>query len=78
MALAPEMASRVPDGSAGWSAAGLGALEDDMRLTLMTAGLLTSALTLAPAPEARADVRVGVGVRIGSDYRESRGTWRYG
>jgi len=49
-----------------------------MRLTLMTAGLLTSALTLAPAPEARADVRVGLGVRIGSDYRDSRGTWRHG
>jgi hypothetical protein len=49
-----------------------------MRLTVLTAGLLSSALTLVPAAETRADVRVGVGVRIASDYRESRGTWRYG
>jgi hypothetical protein len=49
-----------------------------MMRTLTTAGLLASALMLATASEARADLRVGVGVRIGSDYRESRGTWRYG
>jgi hypothetical protein len=47
-----------------------------MKLTLMTAGLLASALTLASAPETRADVRVGVGVRLGN--YDSRGTWRYG
>jgi len=49
-----------------------------MKLTLMTAGLLASALTLASVPEARADVRIGVGVRIGGGHYDSRGTWRYG
>jgi hypothetical protein len=49
-----------------------------MKLTLMTAGLLASALTLASAPEARADVRVGVGIRIGGGHYDARNTWRYG
>lgn len=50
-----------------------------MKFTVMTAGLLASALTLASAPEAPAEVRVGVGVRIGAGhYGYDRGTWRYG
>jgi hypothetical protein len=48
-----------------------------MKLTLMTAGLLASALTVTSAPEARADGRVGVGIRIGGGY-DARNTWRYG
>ena len=48
-----------------------------MKSTLMTAGLLASALILASAPDARADVRVGVGIRNGGHY-DSRNTWRYG
>jgi hypothetical protein len=59
---------------------GLGAWRTTVKLTVMTAGLLVSALTLASAHETRADVRVGVGVRIGGGHRDydSRGTWRYG
>jgi hypothetical protein len=55
-----------------------------MKLTLSTAGLLVAGLTLASAPAARAEVRVGVGVRIGGgydDYRghyQARGAWRFG
>ncbi len=52
-----------------------------MKLKLMTAGLLTSALILTSAPQTRADVRIGVGVRVGGghhDSRDSYGTWRYG
>jgi hypothetical protein len=50
-----------------------------MKLTLMTAGLLASALTVASTPDVRADVRVGVGVRIDGGYGyDARNTWRYG
>lgn len=49
-----------------------------MKRTVMTAGLLAATLTLASAPDARADVRVGVGIRIGGGHYDSRGTFRYG
>jgi len=49
-----------------------------MKITLLTVGLLTSALSLAlPAPS-RADVRVGVGIRFGAGYHDVAPAWRYG
>jgi hypothetical protein len=59
----------------------VGNLEDDMKVTILTAGLLTSALSLAPVGETSADVRVGIGVQIGPGhpyYRDYRGAFRYG
>lgn len=49
-----------------------------MKRTAMTAGLLTSALIVVFAAETRADVRVGIGMQVGSGYRDSGGTWRHG
>lgn len=52
-----------------------------MKLELMTAGLLTAALTLVlPADMRAADVRVGVGVQFGGgDYRDGyNNPWQYG
>jgi hypothetical protein len=49
-----------------------------MKRTAMTAGLLSSALIIPLAAESRADVRVGVGIQVGSGYRDSGGSWRHG
>jgi len=58
-----------------------------MKLTLLTGGLLASALTVAMTPEAQAaDVRIGVqlgngrygGGRYGDGRYDSRETWRHG
>jgi hypothetical protein len=59
-------------------------LEHDMKLELMTVGLLTSALSLAlPVDTRAADVRVGVGVQFGGGYddgryNDGRNPWQYG
>jgi len=48
-------------------------LEHDMKLKLMTVGLLTSALMLVLSADTRAaDVRVGVGVQFGGGYNDGR------
>jgi hypothetical protein len=47
-----------------------------MTLKLMTAGLLTSALTLAVPADTRADIHVGV--VLGAGYHDSRDTFQYG
>lgn len=49
-----------------------------MRITVMTAGLLTSALSLALPAATRADVRVGVGIRFDAGYHDVAPAWRYG
>ena len=49
-----------------------------MKRTAMAGGLLTSALIVVFAAESRADGRVGVGIQVGSGYRDSGGSWRHG
>jgi hypothetical protein len=67
-------------GREGGAASIGGSRSTTMKLTAMTAGLVTSALTLVPSAATRAaDVRFGVGIEVGGGYhRGFPATFRHG